>query len=113
MRILITGNKGMLGQDLTAHLQTRHQVLGADLPEVDITDRHSVQRALAGVQLDAVIHTAAFTAVDDCEHRPDLAFQVNAQGTRNVAAACLEASVPLLYISTDYVFDGQKADPYV
>ena len=112
MRILITGNKGMLGRDLTAHLEARHQVVGADLPEVDITDLHPVQRAFASAKLDAVIHTAAFTAVDDCEHRPDLAFQVNAQGTRNVAVACLEASLPMLYLSTDYVFDGQKPAPY-
>ena len=102
----------MLGQDLTAHLKARHQVVGADLPEVDITDLHSVQRAFAGAKLEAVIHAAAFTAVDDCEHRPDFAFQVNGQGTRNVAAACREASLPMLYLSTDYVFDGQKSDPY-
>ena len=112
MRILITGNKGMLGQDLTAHLKARHQVVGADLPEVDITDPHSVQRAFAGGKLDAVIHAAAFTAVDNCEHRPDLAFQVNAEGTHNVAVACREASLTMLYLSTDYVFDGQKTAPY-
>jgi len=102
----------MLGRDLTAHLGARHQVVGADLPEVDITDLHLVQRAFDSAKLDAVIHTAAFTAVDDCEHRPDLAFQVNAQGTRNVAVACREASLPMLYLSTDYVFDGQKPAPY-
>jgi dTDP-4-dehydrorhamnose reductase len=102
----------MLGRDLAAHLGARHQVVGADLPEVDITDLHLVQRAFDSAKLDAVIHTAAFTAVDDCEHRPDLAFQVNAQGTRNVAVACREASLPMLYLSTDYVFDGQKPAPY-
>jgi dTDP-4-dehydrorhamnose reductase len=103
----------MLGRDLAAHLGARHQVVPADLPEVDITDLGLVQRTIASAKLDAVIHAAAFTAVDDCEHRPDLAFQVNAEGTRHVAAACLEAALPMLYLSTDYVFDGQKPTPYV
>jgi dTDP-4-dehydrorhamnose reductase len=102
----------MLGRELTAHLGARHQVVPADLPEVDITDLELVQRTFASAQPDAVIHTAAFTAVDDCEHRPDLAFQVNAEGTRHVALACLQASLPMLYLSTDYVFDGQKPTPY-
>jgi dTDP-4-dehydrorhamnose reductase len=102
----------MLGRDLTAHLRARHQVVPADLPEVDITDFDLVRRTFDSTKLDVVIHTAAFTSVDDCEHRPDLAFQVNAEGTRNVAVACLEASLPMLYVSTDYVFDGQKPTPY-
>jgi dTDP-4-dehydrorhamnose reductase len=102
----------MLGRDLTAHLAARHQVVPADLPEVDITDLDLVQRTFDSAKLDVVIHTAAFTAVDDCEHRSDLAFQVNAEGTRNVAVACRLASLPMLYVSTDYVFDGQKPTPY-
>jgi dTDP-4-dehydrorhamnose reductase len=113
MRILITGSNGMLGRDLSALLRTRHQVLGADLPKVDVTNLHLVQGAIRGAGLDAVIHTAAFTAVDDCERRPEAAFLVNAEGTRNLAVACGESSVPLLYISTDYVFDGRKPTPYV
>ena len=102
----------MLGRDLRARLGARHQVVPADLPEVDITDLELVQRTFESAKLDVVIHTAAFTAVDDCEHRPDLAFQVNAEGTRNVAAACRMASLRMLYVSTDYVFDGQKPTPY-
>ncbi|MGA2072036.1 MAG: dTDP-4-dehydrorhamnose reductase [Terriglobia bacterium] len=113
MRILITGSKGMLGLDLSALLRAHHEVVGADLPEVDITDLRLVRAAIHGAGIDAVIHTAAFTAVDDCERRPEVAFQVNAEGTRNVAIACRESSVPLLYISTDYVFDGRKPTPYV
>ena len=103
----------MLGQDLAAHLAARHQVVPADLPQVDITDLNLLRRTFESTRPDIVIHTAAFTAVDDCEHRPDFAFQVNAEGTRNVAVACLEASLPMLYVSTDYVFDGQKPTPYV
>jgi dTDP-4-dehydrorhamnose reductase len=102
----------MLGQDLTAHLETRHQVVPADLPEVDITDLGLFQRTLDSTKPDVVIHAAAFTAVDDCERRPDLAFQVNAEGTRIVAVACRESFLPLLYLSSDYVFDGQKPTPY-
>ena len=101
----------MLGRDLTAHLGARHQVVPADLPEVDITDLDLVQRTFATARPEVVIHTAAYTAVDECEHRPDLAFQVNAEGTRNVALACRQASLPMLYISTDYVFDGAEANP--
>ena len=61
---------------------------------------------------DVVIHTAAFTAVDDCERNPDLAFRVNGEGTRNVGSACRPAHAAMVYISTDYVFDGQKQSPY-
>ncbi len=113
VRILITGSNGMLGRDLSALLSGRYEVLGADLPEVDITNLRLVRGAFPAAGLDAVIHTAAFTAVDDCERRPEVAFQVNAEGTRNVAIACRESSVPLCYISTDYVFDGGKPTPYV
>ena len=103
----------MLGRDLSALLHACHAVIGADLPEVDITNPRLVQATIQGAGLDVVIHTAAFTAVDDCERRPEAAFKVNAEGTRNLAVACREASVPLLYISTDYVFDGGKPTPYV
>ena len=102
----------MLGRDLTAHLAARHQVVPAELPEVDITDLDLVQRTFDSTKPEVVIHTAAFTSVDNCEHWPDLAFHVNAEGTRNVAVACRQASLPMLYVSTDYVFDGQKPTPY-
>ena len=83
----------MLGRDLAAHLEAHHQVVPVDLPEVDITDLALLQRTFDSAKLDVVIHTAAFTAVDDCEHHSDLAFRVNAEGTRNVAVACRVASV--------------------
>ena len=71
----------MLGRDLTAHLGARHQVVPADLPEVDITDLDLVQRTFDSTKPEVVIHTAAFTSVDDCEHQPALAFQVNEDDT--------------------------------
>jgi len=80
---------------------------------MDVTDLGQTSQTIDREKPDIVIHAAAFTAVDECERQPALALKVNAEGTRNVALACREASVPLLYISTDYVFDGQKAEPYV
>jgi dTDP-4-dehydrorhamnose reductase len=103
----------MLGQDLVAHLATRHEVIPTRRHDVDITDSASVTRALDQARPESVIHAAAFTAVDECEARADLAFRVNADGTRNVALACKRLRIPMLYVSTDYVFDGEKAEPYV
>ena len=113
MRILVTGSKGMLGRDLVAYLGGRHQVIPVHRPEVDITDPRTIKATIDCQAPDVVIHIAAFTNVDECETRRDLAFLANAEGTRNVAAACQQAHTPLLYISTDYVFDGEKATPYV
>jgi dTDP-4-dehydrorhamnose reductase len=103
----------MLGQDFTSLAAPRHEIVPLDLPEVDITDAGAVAKYVSSSQPDAVIHAAAFTSVDECERKPELASRVNAEGTRNVALACRDAGVPMLYISTDYVFDGEKAAPYV
>jgi len=103
----------MLGQDLAPLLEARHELLPVDLPEVDITDADAMARAVDTGKPDVVIHAAAFTAVDDCERQPERAFLVNSVGTRNVALACRGAGVPMLYISTDYVFDGGKDGPYL
>jgi dTDP-4-dehydrorhamnose reductase len=103
----------MLGQDLAAHLAARHEVLPLGRSDADITDSRAVARAIASRSPDVVIHAAAFTAVDDCEQKPELALQVNGGGTRNVALACGAIGARMLYISTDYVFDGQKDSPYV
>jgi dTDP-4-dehydrorhamnose reductase len=103
----------MLGQDLVEHSAVRHEALGLDLAEADITDLAQVQRFFKTTKPEAVIHAAAFTAVDECERQPELAFQVNAEGTRNVALACQKEHLPMLYFSTDYVFDGEKSTPYV
>src|ERR1700682_1166287 len=103
----------MLGQDLMLHLAARHEVLGLERAEADITSADQVLRAVKTKDPEVVIHAAAFTAVDDCERWPELAFQVNAEGTRNLAMACREWHLPVLYVSTDYVFDGEKPTPYV
>src|SRR5512140_1576166 len=93
-------------------LQADHEVTGAALPLLDITDFEAIRRAVRDAAPDLVIHAAAFTAVDECERRPDVAFRVNALGTRNVALAAREARARLAYISTDYVFDGTKGSAY-
>ena len=113
MRILLTGSKGMLGQDFVAYAAPRHEIMPLSRPEVDITDGAAVGRYFTSTKPEAVVHAAAFTAVDECERRPETAFAVNADGTRNVAQAARDAGFPMLYISTDYVFDGKKTEPYV
>ncbi|MGH9342903.1 MAG: dTDP-4-dehydrorhamnose reductase [Terriglobia bacterium] len=112
MRIAVTGSTGMLGRDLVPFLSGRHHVIPVSRAEADVTDGAGILRALAAARPDAVIHAAAFTAVDECERQPETAFRVNGEGTKNVATACRELQVPLMYVSTDYVFDGSKAAPY-
>jgi dTDP-4-dehydrorhamnose reductase len=103
----------MLGQDLATSVRPRHEVISVDLPEVDITRPDALPACIAATRPEVVIHAAAFTAVDECERQPDLAFRVNGEGTRLVAQACRDAGLPMLYVSTDYVFDGEKPAPYL
>lgn len=103
----------MLGQDLVAHFSTRHEVVPLDRNQADITDASLLSRAISRAEPDVIVHAAAFTAVDDCERQPELAFRVNAEGTGNLAQICRQSDIPMLYLSTDYVFDGEKASPYV
>ncbi len=115
MRILITGAAGMLGTDLREALSgqdlTPTDVAG-DLRLLDVTDTDQVISTIAEGKPDAVIHAAAYTDVDGCERDPDSAFRVNGFGTWNVAAACARVDATLVYISTDFVFDGEKGEPY-
>lgn len=111
MKILLTGGRGMLGRTLTAEL-TDFEVLPTDLPEADITDGAGFELLLRRERPEAVIHCAAMTAVDRCETESDLAYRLNAYGSRMVAAACRRAGVRLVAISTDYVFDGTLDRPY-
>jgi len=111
MRIAVTGSKGQLGRAILA-LCPPEAVLAMDLPEHDITDLAHTIAAIGAFAPDVVIHTAAFTDVEGCERDPDLAYRVNVIGTRNVAVAAAQASCPVAYISTDYVFDGEQHEPY-
>jgi dTDP-4-dehydrorhamnose reductase len=114
VRILITGDRGMLGMPTKAVLGSRHDVFGYDLPELDITDRAAVFAAVEKVKPDSIVHLAAWTDVEGAEDKDnhDRVFAVNALGTRNLVAAAEAANAEILYLSTDYVFDGEKGSPY-
>lgn len=113
MKVLITGAKGMLGQDMVSEFQRRHyEVHAADHKSLDITDIHAVRRAIAAFRPDIVVNCAAYTNVDKAESEPEVAMRVNGLGPRNLALACESTGAVLLHISTDYVFDGEKEGPY-
>lgn len=111
MRILVTGARGMLGQDLVSALALRHQVIPVDIDDFDIT-RPDCPTEIKRRRPQLVAHLAAMANVDGCERDPEKAYQVNRQGTRLVAQACRDLRIPMLYISTDFVFDGSKTEPY-
>jgi dTDP-4-dehydrorhamnose reductase len=111
MRIVITGAEGQLGRSLQRALAA-NELLPVDLPRHDVTDEEIIP-TITTFQPQLVIHAAAMTDVDGCERDPDSAFKVNAEGTRNVAEACRLCDAGLLYVSTDYVFDGTKGEPYL
>jgi dTDP-4-dehydrorhamnose reductase len=113
-RVLITGADGMLGTDIVAELSNSgHEIIGLTINDVDITDLAAVRDAILSSAPKVVIHTAAYTAVDRAEEERERCFAVNAEGTKNIAFFCRELGVALVYISTDYVFDGTKASPYL
>lgn len=113
MRVLVTGAKGQLGTDLMNELNRQGlEAIGVDIEEMDITDAESCRRVISREKPDAVIHCAAYTAVDAAEDNVELCSRINGQGTRNVAQACREQGIKLMYISTDYVFDGQGTRPW-
>jgi dTDP-4-dehydrorhamnose reductase len=111
VRLLVVGSNGMLAHDvLRAGEHGGHELLGVDLPEIDITDPSAVgrllERFLADGPLDGLVNCAAWTDVDGAEEKRDAAHAVNADGAGNLARATAEVDVPMLHISTDYVFDG-------
>lgn len=114
MRILVTGSQGQLGTELLRLLEpTPHEVLGVDLDTCDISDRDQCLGAVTGWSPDLILHGAAFTAVDACETQPDVAYRVNSLATRFLADGARRVGAHVVYVSTDYVFDGTKGSPYV
>ncbi|MGI9539524.1 MAG: SDR family oxidoreductase, partial [Miltoncostaeaceae bacterium] len=111
MRILVTGAAGMLGTDLVALLEQRHEVTAVDL-DMDVTDADAVAARFQEVAPEAVVHCAAWTDVDGAEEHADRARILNAEATGNVARAAAAAGAALVYPSTDYVFDGSAGRPY-
>ena len=113
MRVLVTGVKGQLGYDVMNELAGRgHEGIGVDIQEMDITDAASVEKVITEAAPDAVIHCAAYTAVDAAEDNVDLCRLVNAGGTENIARVCKALNCKMMYISTDYVFNGQGTRPW-
>ena len=113
MRILVTGADGILGRAIREGLASRNTLYLWGRDEVDVRDPERVRAGAKGIVFDAVIHAAAMTAVDRCETEFDLAMATNRDGTRNVAALARERDATLVYLSTDYVFDGTKEGPYL
>ncbi len=111
MRILITGPTGQLGRELTKVLE-KEDLLLLTRKEIDIRDPKLIQM-IADLKPNIIIHTAAYTDVDGCEREPESAFQVNTLGTRHVVLGAEKVGAKLVYISTDYVFNGEKRVPYV
>lgn len=114
MKLLVTGAHGQLASKLADRNGSDGlTVLSAGRPDCDITDEASVRRVIAENSPDAVVNAAAYTAVDQAESEPELAFAVNRDGAGNVARASDEAGIPVIHVSTDYVFAGDKPEPYV
>ncbi len=108
MRILVTGVKGQLGYDVVNELTKRGiEAIGVDIEEMDITDPVSVDKVIKDAAPDAVIHCAAYTAVDAAEENEELCRKVNAEGPQNIANVCKELDIKMVQISTDYVFGGE------
>jgi dTDP-4-dehydrorhamnose reductase len=111
MKILITGANGQLGRELVKRLQGT-DFLATDVAEMDITNQTNTLQIITAYGPDIVIHGAAYTNVDGAEQQPEAAYKINAIGTQNVAAACLKCGAKMVYVSTDYVFDGTLGRAY-
>lgn len=113
MKVLVTGARGQLGPDVVQELE-RQGILavGVDMEEMDITDADAVDLVVKDSGADAVIHCAAYTAVDAAQENASLCQRVNRDGTKNIAMACRKYGKKMLYISTDYIFDGEGEKPW-
>lgn len=108
MKLLVTGVKGQLGHDIVKECQKRNiEAVGVDVDEMDITNAKQVDKVIKKNKYDAVVHCAAWTAVDKAEDEIDACTKVNVVGTKNIVKVYKELDIPLMYFSTDYVFDGQ------
>ncbi len=120
MRLFVTGVGGQLGYDVMNELKRREcEAFGSDITDsaniqLDITDKNAVERVLTEIKPDAVIHCAAWTAVDaaEDEENKEKVYAVNVTGTRNIAEVCNQLNCKMIYISTDYVFNGQGTEPW-
>lgn len=113
MKVLVTGANGQLGYDVIKRLKMQNiDSLGVDIGDFDITDKCQVLKAISNYAPDVVVHCAAYTAVDKAEDEKDLCHKINVDGTQNIAEACKNIDAKMVYISTDYVFDGEGDKPF-
>lgn len=113
MKVLVTGVKGQLGYDIVQECAKRNiEAIGVDIDEMDITNASQVEEVIKASNVDAVIHCAAWTAVDKAEDEIDLCRKVNKDGTENIAKVCEELDISMMYFSTDYVFNGKGETPW-
>lgn len=113
VKVLVTGAAGQLGHDVVRACTTAgDEVVACDRANLDVADREQTLQVLGAVGPDVVVHCATFTNVDGCETDPEKAYRVNAFGTRNVAEGCALTKARMIYVSTDYVFDGRGTNPY-
>ena len=118
-KILVTGSTGMLGRVLMSDWSHAHRVTGlsrrgsAASIACDLSDPEKVRKVFSKARFDLVVHTAALSDVDGCERDPHAAWVSNALASRNLAAVCGRKKIPLIYVSTDYVFSGEKRSPYL
>jgi len=117
-KILVTGSSGMLGTDLCKELSLSYDVVGLDISKAnktlqcDITSKDNVTEVVKKTKPDLIVHVAAWTDVDGCEENPKESEKVNTLGTENVVSSASELNIPVVYMSTDFVFDGEKKTPY-
>ena len=113
LRVMVTGCEGQLGYDVVRLLQSRKvECKGVDLGDFSLTDADGVMQAVQDYRPNAIVHCAAYTAVDKAESEPEVCTAVNGMGTTNLVRAALAVGAKLLYISTDYVFGGEGTEPF-
>lgn len=113
MKLLVTGVKGQLGHDVVKECEKRGiTAIGVDIEEMDITDAAACEKVIKEAKVDAVIHCAAYTAVDAAEDNTELCRKINAEGTENIVKVCRELNIKMMYFSTDYVFNGKGDRPW-
>lgn len=113
VKILVTGYNGQLGYDIVKRLESKSiECRGVDIEDFDLTDEKAVRVYMTSYAPDQVIHCAAYTAVDRAEEDPDACYRVNVLGTAHIARYCAEQGIPMMYFSTDYVFDGSGNQPF-
>jgi len=114
MKVLVIGANGQLGWELCRRGEKQgFDIVALDLPDFDITEPSTVKKAVSQTGVSLVINASAYTAVDKAESEPELAFAVNRDGPAYIASSCAEIGIPLIHISTDYVFNGNKKGPYL